>query len=164
MRGSKIDDDIKELAIALLSTNQSMTKISQKLKIPLSTLSTWKKEVENDTEFVEVRRKNKERFVTDAWGVIGDSLSLIARRVKRALEEEDEIDKLKDAVIAGAPNGDNKSIYARFNSLKIENISSLSSIVGVLYDKQALINNEPTNKVELTLEDYLKKCEAKNEY
>lgn len=164
MRGSKVSDKVKERAIALLSTNTSMTKISKELNIPLSTLSTWKKEAEQDTEFVEVRRKNKERFVNEAWDIIGDSLALIGRRVKRALEAEDELDKLQDSVIAGAPNGDNKSIYARFNSLKIENISSLSSIVGVLYDKQALINNEPTNKVELTLEDYLKKCEAKNEY
>lgn len=165
MRGSKTDDKLKEKALAMLATNMSMTKVAEELKIPLTTLSTWKKEAEKDQEFVELRKKNKEQFVKEAWGAITDSVLLLSRRIKRALENEEELDELKEELIANADTPEQKKqIVNKFSALKFEDVSKLSSVIGVLYDKQALCVGEETQKVGLTFEDYIKKCEAKNEY
>ena len=40
------------------------------------------------------------------------------------------------------------------SSMRIENVSQLSTLIGTLYDKQALSDNKPTSIVELKLEDF----------
>ena len=41
-----------------------------------------------------------------------------------------------------------RSLYSKISAIKIENVRELSTVLGTLYDKQALANKEATAIVE----------------
>lgn len=125
MRGKKYSEEVKEKALAMVAVSNSIAAVSQELGIPRSTLTSWIAEheeaaAENGTASIaELRRKQKEKFVNDAWSNIRKSLSLIEERLDKALN---------------APDDPNNEISLR----------ELVSIISTLYDKQALCEREAT--------------------
>lgn len=109
---------------------------------------------------VELRQKKKEQFVDDAWRMIGKAQSLLERRLTRALEQEDALDALMAKFEKIGDQGEGGSLsdkelramYARFSALKLEDTRALSSVLGTLFDKQALASKEPTTIVEGAVE------------
>ena len=104
---------------------------------------------------VELRQKKKEQFIDDAWRMLGKAQSLLERRLTRALEQEDALDALMAEFekIGDQGEGDSlsdqelRAMYARFSALKLEDTRALSSVLGTLYDKQALASKEATQIV-----------------
>ena len=151
-RGKKYNDDVREKALALLTVNNSVSAVAGELGIPEATLRSWKKAADEDPdgEFAKVRAIKKGEFVNDAWRVIGLGINLLGRRLKRALENEDQIDALEREAYAAERLGvDNrKKIAANLAAIRCEDISKVSAVIGTLYDKQALLagdaaRNEP---------------------
>jgi uncharacterized protein YjcR len=94
MMGSKYKDDVKEQALAMLTT-MSYKEVSKNLNIPENTLRDWKKREDKiNPEFVKLRTKKKEEFVNSAWNIIEKANKLIERKIERALSIEDDIDDL----------------------------------------------------------------------
>ncbi len=137
--GKKYNDDIKEQAFALLACNNSVAEVARALNLPYSTVKTWRNKYlaesdklaqngENDEDngekdLAKLRQLKKQEFIDDAWRIIGKAQKLIERRIDGAMNE---------------PNNPAKEI----------NIRELSTVLGTLYDKQALANQEATSIVE----------------
>ncbi len=168
MRGQKHDDGLKEKALALLATNNSLTEVSKQLHVSISTLQTWKNKHKDDEEFVNLRKKKKAEFVDNAWSIINSAQSLLKRRLERALNSEDEIDQLVDEITQledkELTQEQRKALYRRISLIKVEDVGKIATVLGTLYDKQALANDEPTERFEVKLEDLLKKVEGNSEY
>lgn len=146
-RGSKYTDKQKEQALAMLTTMPFKT-VSENLDIPENTLRDWNKNAEKiNPEFVELRNKKKEEFVESSWRIIEKANRLIEKKIDRALSTEEDIDKIIDKAKV-SDKLDKEDIIAltkSVNKLGIDNIGQVSTVVGTLYDKQALINKEATN-------------------
>jgi len=160
MMGSKYKDDVKEQALAMLTT-MSYKEVSKQLEIPENTLRDWKKREEKiNPEFVKLRTKKKEEFVNSAWSIIEKANKLIEKKIDRALSIEDDIDN----IISKAKNNQDLSkedfvlLTKSINKLGIDNIGQVSTVIGTLYDKQALINKEATvnHGADASLEDVLR--------
>ncbi len=154
--GQKYNDDIKERAYALFDTNNNVEYVSRKLGVPESTLRGWKrryeKELEKDPVRAEQRAKYKADFVRRAWSSINMAQSLLARRLERALANEDAIDALIELVDEEARESrmsekKRRELIESVASLKCDDIGKLVAILGTLYDKQALANKEETEIV-----------------
>lgn len=158
MRGQKYNDDIKEQAFALLAVNNSVSFVAKKLGIPRSTIKSWKEAYDKGAEereelsIAKLRHKNKEQFVQNAWGLIGKVETLLERRLERAISNEDVIDRMLDEIVKlegeGMSEVQTRSICAKLSSLKLESVRELATILGTLYDKQALANREATSIVD----------------
>lgn len=154
MRGQKYNDDIRERAFALMATNNSISAVAKAVGIPRSTLKGWlaKRESEEPDAGEAERQRNKERFVTDAWKSIHAGQALLIRRLERALQHEDTLDRMMDEFTSGAEqlNADQlKAMIRKFEDLKIMDIGKLAVVLGTMYDKQALIAKEATARVEV---------------
>lgn len=171
MRGSKYSDEIKEQAFALLAINNNVQAVADALKIPRTTVNTWKKEWEredctsdvdkNDTsgteqekktqasKLAELRQRKKEEFVDKAWGMLERTQRLLERRIKRAEAYERDIDKLVDEVkkLPGLNQTERNALFTKLSEIKLESAKSLAVLLGTLYDKQALAAKEPTMNV-----------------
>ena len=96
MRGKKYNGETKEKALAMVAVSNSISAVAQELGIPRSTLTSWIAEheeaaAENGTASIaELRRKQKEHFVNDAWSNIRKSLSLIEERLDKALNAPED--------------------------------------------------------------------------
>lgn len=133
-RGKKYPADIKEIALAHLATNNNIAEVSKELNIHESTLRTWMKDPRND-EFTELRHKKRAEFVDKAWEIIELGQGLIVAQLKEYKDKKIPID-----------------------------VGKLSTVVGTMYDKQALANGDPTEQVGITVENLLKKVEDEREY
>lgn len=173
-QGKKYNDDVKERAFALLACNNSVAYVAKELDLPYSTVKTWEKNFlaqsealaqqekgqddgslsdevaksNDELDLAKLRKKKKEEFVASAWGLISKCETLIERRLTRALESEKAIDELCEMLAGEVTPEKKKAIYAKFSTIKIENVKDLAVILGTLYDKQALANKEPTSIVD----------------
>ena len=100
----------------------------------------------------ELRNKKKMEFVDRAWKMLERAQILLERRINRAYEQEDKIDAI--IRIIGERGGadkltqtDRNELYKVLGEIKLESTRSLSTLLGTLYDKQALAAKEPTVNV-----------------
>ncbi len=173
MRGQKHSEALREKALALLATNNSLSEVSRLLHISVSTLQTWKNKHENDKDFVNLRNKKKEEFVNSAWKLIEDSVKVAQERVSRELAVEESVDKIAEIIKKNANDIDKETgvgwfelldLIEKLKTCKNFKLSELSTLIGTMYDKQALANNESTVRVDVKLEDLLKRVEGKSDY
>lgn len=161
-QGKKHGDDIKERAYALLATGDSVQTVADRMKLPYRTVKTWydkwiKVGGSNEENLAELRNVQKERFVNKAWGIIINSANLAERKVSRALYLEARIDAVADAISKHSESLCNESgvtwdelvsLVKELKNFKSLRLGELSALMNVMYDKQALINKDPTSITE----------------
>lgn len=119
---------------------------------------------------VELRNKKKKEFVDSSWNIISKAQTLLERRITRALEKEDELDSLVTEIeqldYKNLSQEQRKSLHKKMAAIKVEDVGKLATMLGTLYDKQALANNEATSKVDgvIRIEDIIKKAEGKSDF
>lgn len=119
-------EELKEKILAEIATGVPMTQLSKKYKIPVSTMGTWKTNARTKSdEFENLRKERKEQFINKAWNLIEKAQSLMEKNLDSALMGEEKID-----------------------------VGKLSTVVGTMYDKQALASDEATENVKVKLEDF----------
>lgn len=157
-RGQKYNDDIKEKAYALLATNNSVSYVAEQLGLPRSTVKTWKEQYDAKAEesgeatLAKLRQKKKEEFVNRAWGIIGQTQTILERRLQRAIESEDKLDELLEEICEldykTLTDAQRKALYAKLSVIKVDDVKALGVVLGTVYDKQALANKEATGIVD----------------
>lgn len=119
---------------------------------------------------IELRNKKKKEFVDSSWNIIDKAQKLLERRITRALENENELDCLVSEIMKldyqNLSQEQRKVIYKKMAAIKVEDVGKISTMLGTLYDKQALANNEATSKVDgvIRIEDIIKKAEGKSDF
>lgn len=146
-------------ALELLALGHSLSDVSRQLNIPVTTIHNWdknktegakeiKKEL-NSEELERIRKEKKEEFVAKANDIIKKGLSLLDKRLTRALEEEESLDELICELVK--KNNENelstaeiKEIANKLKEMKVQRVSEITTAIGTLYDKQALAQGDAT--------------------
>ena len=159
-QGSKYSDEIKEQALALL-VSKSLQEVSKQLKIPERTLRDWRDNEEKiNAEFAQLRKEKKREFATKSWQLIEKANKILEIRLDRELNDEATIEALIKSLKENPEITQEEVIALRkaFQRIRIDSISQLTTMIGTLYDKQALVNKEATvnHGATKSLEDILK--------
>jgi transcriptional regulator len=141
----------------------NLTETSKELKIPITTVSTIYKRNKDKKEFVSLRKKQERNFVEKADSIINKATDLLERRLNVALENQNELEELIDAIYDATDEEGNKLKYKeredlikKITRLQLNNLPELTTAIGTLYDKRALslgdptVNNNVTINIELT--------------
>lgn len=162
---TKYTEKQKAKAMAMLEANVTLTSASKQLNIPKTTLHDWQKEftkvkvefgTKSDTseqekklEFIGLVDRYKAEFIDKSWDIIRTAETLIERRLKRAVESEDKLDEVI-SLIDGSDISDKAKtdLINKIRTAKVDDIVKLSTVLGTLYDKQALANKEATSIVD----------------
>ena len=157
-KGQKYNDDIREKAIALLTVNNSVSFVARELGLPRSTVKSWKEAFDKEAEesgednIAKLRQKKKEDFINDAWKLIDLPKGVLEKRLTRARDNEEALDELVDEICKldykTLTSQQRQSLYMKLAKIKVEDVKSLATVLGTLYDKQALANKEATAIVE----------------
>lgn len=157
-KGQKYNDDIREKAIALLTVNNSVSFVARELGLPRSTVKSWKESFDKEAEesgednIAKLRQKKKEDFINDAWRLINLSKSVLEKRLTRAKDNEEALDELVEEICQldykTLTSQQRQALYMKLAKIKVEDVKSLATVLGTLYDKQALANKEATAIVE----------------
>lgn len=104
-------------------------------------------------EEAPTQENRKQAFSKYSWENIEKAQRLIDRRLSRALDYEKELDEIVNIVLEATDEEvDYKQKMVLINKLKQIRVTDLRDIVvliGTLYDKQALANNEANEKLSL---------------
>lgn len=142
----------REKAIALYSAGFSQTEISKNTGVARSTISEWLKkhrEENPDTEIDAIRTQKKNEFVSQAWEILRSSMDLLQGRVQTALEHEAALDDLIRELEAdpSVSQNEKKALIGKIRALQTHNIRDISTVIGTIYDKQALAQGETTQNI-----------------
>ena len=164
MGNLKHSEELKEKILAEIATGTPMTQLSSKYDIPVSTIGTWKGDaIKKDDEFENLRNKRKTEFVNNAWDLINDSMAVASKRIKRSKDFEENIDIVASAIKkhsneiskeTGLGWFDLLNLIKELQTLKNPKIGELTTLIGTMYDKQAVAEGKPTEIVEFKLEDF----------
>lgn len=157
-KGQKYNDDIREKAIALLTVNNSVSFVARELGLPRSTVKSWKEDFDKEAEesgednIAKLRQKKKEDFINDAWKLIDLSKGVLEKRLTRAMDNEEALDELVEEIskldYKTLTSQQRQALYMKLAKIKVDDVKSLATVLGTLYDKQALANKEATAIVE----------------
>ena len=172
-KGKKADEQTLEVARAFLAAGESVAEVSRKLKVPESTVRGWRKKFEREDEgaaeaakmpveggggrellqhyasdnFAELRALKKREMIERAWRIIEKSQLLTEKGLDRAIEDADKIDNvllLLSSMGSQMSAGEFKAALKVLTELKVMDVGKLSSVMGTMYDKQALAFGEET--------------------
>lgn len=172
-KGKKADEQTLEVARAFLAAGESVAEVSRKLKVPESTVRGWRKRFEAEDaeiaeaektpveggggkellvhyqmgEFAELRAQKKREMIERAWRIIEKSQMLTEKGLDRAIEDAPRIDDVLRllATVGGAMSATElKAAFKVLTELKLMDVGKLSSVMGTMYDKQALACREET--------------------
>lgn len=105
-----------------------------------------------EQNLVELRQKKKEEFIESAWELINLSKGVLEKRLKRAMDNEEALDELVDEIMTldykTLTAQQRQALYMKLAKIKVDDVKSLATVLGTLYDKQALANKEATAIVE----------------
>ena len=157
-KGQKYNDDIREKAIALLTVNNSVSFVARELGLPRSTVKSWKEAFDKEAaesgedNIAKLRQKKKEDFINDAWKLIDLSKGVLEKRLTRAMDNEEALDELVEEIskldYKTLTSQQRQALYMKLAKIKVDDVKSLATVLGTLYDKQALANKEATAIVE----------------
>ena len=136
-RGKKTDFKVRQEALARLAVTDNVSQVARDMKLPDSTVRQFIiDEEKKDDGFKKLREQKKKEFVDKAWEIIQTGQDILLRDLKKAKE----------------------------NGIPVD-ISKISTVIGTIYDKQALANNESTmNLGGETFEKFLKQVEGSSDY
>lgn len=172
-KGKKADEQTLEVARALLAARVPVAEVSRKLKVPESTVRGWRKrfeaedaearEAQNNAQnsgggkellsyytsenFAELRAQKKREMIERAWRIIEKAQAKVERELDRAIEREGQID---EALFLLGTMGENLSVaeqkrcFKVLSEMQMSDIGKLSTVMGTMYDKQALAIGEET--------------------
>lgn len=153
---SKYSYKLKEKALSMMMTRENVSDVSRELNIPTSTLYMWRDEhnkANPDDTVANRRRKRQMEFVDKAWDIIEDAQDIIGNRLKATKKDEENIGKLLEQLASDEDItvDDRKAIAEKIKAMRVDDIGKLTTTLGIMYDKQALANNEPTQNIKANI-------------
>lgn len=159
-KGKKTDNEtIYKIMISMFSTN-NYNETAKILNLPATTVSKLYKEHKDDEEFVKLCAEKKSDFVERADEIINKGTELLDKRLTTALERQQELDLLLDAVYDVSDDNMNPKekleIAKKLSRIQLNSLSEITTAIGTIYDKRALALGNPTEnqnvsiRVELT--------------
>ena len=171
-KGKKADEQTLEVARAYLATGETVASVARRLSVPESTVRGWRKKFEREEgaqdalknvaeggggkellqhyaseNFAELRAQKKREMIERAWRIIEKAQAKVERDLDRAIEQEKQID---NAIVLLGTMGDmlspeeRRACFKLLAQMKIDDVSKLSTVMGTMYDKQALAIGEET--------------------
>ena len=104
-------------------------------------------------EFAQLLDKNKELFAEQATEIVNMSVKLLKRRLERALEHEETIDKLIDEFASDGELNDKlkAKLIGELSKKQMQSASDIARTMAIVYDKRALAKGESTENTEITI-------------
>lgn len=160
-RGQKTQQETVYKVMASWAVTNSYSETARQLGLPTATVRSIVKAKENDEKFVKLQDEKKAEFSKQAGEIIDKGLLLLNRRFDRAIEQEGALDILIDEIFntpkTELSQDEKKSLVAKIRNLQLHDIKAITTAVGTLFDKKALADGQPTDRVDIIGEDKIAK-------
>lgn len=141
-----LSDEKRERVKALLATGMAKDAIAKTLKISWDTVNRISQEEPDKIE--NIREQKRMQFIDRLWNSMDNALGLADKRIELAMEGAEKLDSIYDKI--GDSDLDFKQKQELMNAINnLTNIplGQISTFIGTVYDKQALMQGLNTANV-----------------
>lgn len=153
--GDYLGDDKREHIKALLATGRAKNSIAKEVGVSWATVDKISKEAPDEIE--NLREQKRTEFIDRLWSSMDEALKLADKRIAIAIDANNKLDELSDAV--GDANLDPKQameLQRALDNVTAVPLGQISTFIGTIYDKHALMTGGKTADVGLSFEDQLR--------
>lgn len=152
-RGQKHGPETIYAVMASYAVTGNYAETAKTLNLAPNTVKGIYLKNKDKKEFAQLLDKNKEEFATKATEIINKSIKLLIRRVERALEHEEKLDKILAEIEDDSELKDNmkKKLIAEITKMQMQSASDIARTMAIVYDKRALAKGEATESTEITI-------------
>lgn len=123
------------------------------LDLPYMTVKSIVDKNKDKPEFVKLRNEKMSEFSIRASEIIQKGLTLLNKRLDRAIASEEDLDLLIDEIYATdkeeLSQDEKNRLVSKIRTLQIQNMRDITTAIGTLYDKKALADGKPTERTEI---------------
>ena len=148
--GVALDDKTKETIKALLSSGEAKNAIAKKVGVSWATVDKVSKEEPDKLE--SLREHKRSQFIDRLWNSMDSALKLADKRIELAIDANHKLDELYDLV--GDAALETKKIFEiqrAIDSISSVPLGQISTFIGTIYDKHALMKGESTSNSTVTV-------------
>lgn len=150
-RGKKTSPEtVYRIMTSWVITN-NFKETARNLGIPVTTVKSIVDNNINKPEFVKLRNEKMNEFSRSASEIIQKGLTLLNKRLDRAIASEEDLDVLIDEIFATdkeeLSQDEKNKLVAKIKVLQLQDIRAITTAIGTLYDKKALADGNATENV-----------------
>lgn len=154
-RGKKSSPELIYKVMASYATTNNLKETSRDLGVPVSTVLDIVNANKDKPEFEKLRNEKLKEFSDRAGEIIHKGLLLLDRRFSRALQKEEELDVLIEAIFDSEKTefsqDEKKRLVDKIKALQLHDVKAITTAIGTLYDKRALENGSSTEKMTVEI-------------
>ncbi|OXM83974.1 hypothetical protein [Paenibacillus rigui] len=141
-----LSDEKREQIKALLATGAAKNDVAKKCKVSWATVDSISKEEPDKIE--SFREQKRMQFVDRLWNSMDKALGLADKRIELALEASEKLDAIYDKIGESELDFKQKQeLQNAINNLSTIPLGQISTFIGTIYDKRALMMGENTENV-----------------
>ena len=155
-RGKKYSEKERGTVRELLAMGYSVHDISERTKIPESTIRSWKVALLSETpeELAKVRAEKRAALAGKVWDDAILAEILLSRRLERAIKLEDGLDTIIGIVMSATEEEmtpeTRRSILKQLEGLRFDRPSDITQVFGTMVDKHAKLMGDDKTHVEVS--------------
>ena len=160
-RGKKTPPEVIYQIMTSWTVTNNYKETAKELGLAVSTVKGIVDSNKDKPEFVKLRNEKMSEFSTRASEIIQKGLTLLNRRLDRALASEEDLDLLIDEIYATdkekLSQDEKNRLVNKIRTLQVQDMKDITTAIGTLYDKKALADGKPTERTEIVGGDKLSK-------
>lgn len=160
-RGKKTPPEVICQIMTSWTVTNNYKETARELDLPYMTVKSIVDKNRDKPEFVKLRNEKMNEFSNRASEIIQKGLTLLNKRLDRAIASEEDLDILIDEIYATdkeeLSQDEKNRLVNKIRTLQVQNMKDITTAIGTLFDKKALADGKPTERTEIIGGDKLSK-------
>lgn len=160
-RGKKTPPEVVYQIMTSWVITNNYKETARELDLPYMTVKSIVDKNRDKPEFVKLRNEKMNEFSSRASEIIQKGLTLLNKRLDRAIASEEDLDNLIDEIYAAdkeeLSQDEKNRLVNKIRTLQVQNMKDITTAIGTLFDKKALADGKPTERTEIIGGDKLSK-------
>lgn len=160
-RGKKTPPEVIYQVMTSWAVTDNYKEVARDLDLPVTTVKSIVDNNKDKPEFVKLRNEKMNEFSEQASEIIQKGLTLLNKRLDRAIASEEDLDLLIDEIFATdkeeLSQDEKNRLVSKIRALQLQDIRAITTAIGTLFDKKALADGKPTERTEIIGGDKLSK-------
>ena len=160
-RGKKTPPEVVYQIMTSWVITNNYKETARDLDLPYMTVKSIVDKNRDKPEFVKLRNEKMNEFSNRASEIIQKGLTLLNKRLDRAIASEEDLDILIDEIYATdkeeLSQDEKNRLVNKIRTLQVQNMKDITTAIGTLFDKKALADGKPTERTEIVGSDKLSK-------
>lgn len=155
MKGQKTPPETIYKIMTSWTITNNYKETARELELPYMTVKGIVDRNKDKPEYVKLRAEKMNEFSVRASEIIQKGLTLLNKRLDRAISSEEDLDVLIDEIFATdkeeLSQDEKNKLVNKVRALQLQDIKAITTAIGTLYDKKALAEGGATDNVSVTV-------------